>query len=163
MISTRYYKNIALIALLLPVASYSKSNEVRIKELKEAQFQKELEISNVSEMIDKKGEFFSNYKSSALDCLTTIQEKNESSKSEDEMENLLDQFIKNIGVEFDGSKDIKQMFKNGLDSKGNNESLRVALLRVMLEQRLIQKLIIKYEECAQELIMINQELINLKK
>ncbi len=172
------YKNIMLAAFLLPVTitSYGQSVETRIQKLKEAQFQKELELSEIGEMIDKKCDLLTSYKSNAFyywkhlqeKKINELQEKNKLSKEDCEkaiagLEILFEECLKNIGTAFDAAKDIKRLIQNELFDTNGFENLRLALLRVVFEQHLIEKLIVKYEACIQELIIINKELISLKK
>lgn len=152
-------KNIALIALLLPVAGYSNGTESRIKELKDAQFQKELAISDLLEMLCKKHDILDRLKSNACYYLTVLQGENESSKTE----SSIDQLIEDMETEFDNTKNINQMFKRGLLDQRNSELLRIELFTAALEKRFIKKLSIKYEIYVQELININKELTNLER
>lgn len=129
--------------------------QTRIRELEEIQFQKEREISELNEMITEKMNVFDCYKSNALDYLKS---ENDVALKEN---SSLDQLIENFKTEFDNTKNITQMFKEGL--KDSHEMVRIALLRVILEERFIEKLIVKFEACVQELIEINIELIDLKR
>lgn len=173
------YKNIAIIALLLPltITSYSKSVETRIKELEEAQFKKELEISELGEIIDKRCASLNAYKSRALyhywkpsqeKKINDLQKKNllskeECTKARSDIETSFNQFIKNTGVAFSAAKDIQQLIEKEAFDQDSLEDLRIVLLRVILEQHLIEKLVEKFKICIQELTKINQELTNFKK
>ncbi|MDR3549987.1 MAG: hypothetical protein P4L31_01110 [Candidatus Babeliales bacterium] len=155
-------KNIALIVLLLPIASYSNSTESRIKELREAQFQKELEISNLTEVLIKRHKSLARYKSNTSDFLELLRESNEQLK----IDASLDQLIEDFKEEFDNAIDIKQLFSKSFlesDSEVSYESLRIWTLVVTVERRLIDKLTVKCETCVKELIKINKELKNSEK
>lgn len=172
------YKCMILSAFLLPFAvnSYGKSAEVCIKELQETQFKKELEISDLSDLIAQRYASLAHYRSNALIFWTTIQEKKieilqkknalskeECIKAQSEIEILFDQFIKDFGAAFNATKDIKQLVERVSFDQESFETLRIALLRVVLEQRLIDKFTLKYEALIQALIKIDQELANLRK
>lgn len=153
------YKSILLSALLLPVAIYGKSTEMRIKELKEVQFQKELEASNLMKMVTDKMESLSKYKEMALNYLKLLSTDKELAN----IENSLDQLIKDFEAELKKAKSLKQVFKDGIVHGSSPDDSRVPLLIVVLENRLIERLIIKYEVCVEELIKLNVELDNLNK
>jgi len=155
------YKNIILSLLFAPlVMAGNNANNTKINELKEAQFQKEYEISNLSEMIAKKSSSFYDYKSNALDHLKC--EYDVSSKEKVSLDLLFNQLIEDLEIEFDHTNNIKLLLKEGLSSNNSQEMMKIALLRVMLEERFINKLIVKIEACIQELIEINAELNNLE-
>lgn len=155
------YKSILLSVLLLPISSYSKSTETRLKELKETQFQKELESSNIFKMSIDKAELLDKYKENALNNLKLSNPEKELF----EIEALLNQLIDDFESELTKAKNLKQIFKNGIinSSSSHSDALRIALLLVVLEKRIIDKLGIKYEACVEELIKLNVELENLKK
>ncbi|MDR3550015.1 MAG: hypothetical protein P4L31_01265 [Candidatus Babeliales bacterium] len=149
------YKNIALIALLLPIASYGNSTQARIKELKEAQFQKELEASNLFKMIMDKAESSSKYEEKAVDSMKLLTPE----KDVSEIETSLKQLMKEFESELLRAKNLKQIFKDGI--LNCSDYSRVVLLIMVLEKRIGEKLITKYETCIEELIKINLELENL--
>ncbi|MDR3549790.1 MAG: hypothetical protein P4L31_00105 [Candidatus Babeliales bacterium] len=156
------YKSILLSILLLPVASYAKSNETRIKELEEAQFQKELEFSNLVELLNKRHKTLDYYKSNTSNLLKLLRKSNEQLK----IEVPLDQLIKNFKTEFDNAIDFKQLFEKSFienDDEISYESFRAWMLIVVTEKQVIDKLTVKCEICVKELIKINTELKELKK
>ena len=153
------FKNIILIILILPMISYSKNLEVRIKELKKSHLQKELELSSLSEMITKKYESRAIYKANALSLLTVLHPEKKNSHAEES----LNQLMKDFNTQFDNAKDVKDLFEGSVTSVEENsyEALRVTLLIMLIEERLIGDLISKYETDLDQLIKCNIELKNL--
>lgn len=181
------YKSIALIAILLPVTvmSYCKSAEARIKELKDAQFKKELELSDLGEIITKKDQILNSFDDDSQYLLrllinrkkAKIEEKNDGkklSKEEEkqlaeELRNSVNEFLHVFGAAYKEHRNVADMITNGMfhedDIKGLKEleSLKFFLIKSAFERSLIMKFIDKYKICLQELIKINQELANLEK
>lgn len=152
------YKSLLLTLFLVPFTMTNNNlQNARIQELEEAQFQKECEISELNKMIVEKNSSFHFYKSNAYDYLASMDNSDSKAKAS------LDQLITSLKAEFDNTKNITLMFQEGLSSNDSYEMVRIALLRVILEERFIEKLILKFEACIQELIEINIELMNLKR
>ncbi|MDR3549793.1 MAG: hypothetical protein P4L31_00120 [Candidatus Babeliales bacterium] len=155
------YRSMLLSILLLPIASYGKSTEARIKELKEAKFQKELAISNLTELLGNKHKTIANYKSYTANFLTLLLETNPQLK----IDGTLDQLINNFKTEFDNTVEFNQLFqKSFLEIEGeiSYEALQTWMLIIISERRVIDNLTIQCETCVKELININKELKNLK-
>jgi hypothetical protein len=167
-----------LSALLLPFTmnSYGKSIEAKVKELQEVQLKKEIEISEISDLIAKRYASFEHYNENALYFWRSVQEKktewlqrndvlskNGQQADQAEMEELFDHFFKTIDADFNAAKDIEKLIEEVSFDQESFDTIRISVLRVVLEKRLINKLVLKYNALIQELIKIDQELITLKK
>jgi hypothetical protein len=178
------YKNIFLSLLLLPIPTYSKSNEIRIQELKEAQFKKEIELSEIGKMITEKDELLASYDeksqcllSNLVDRKTALlEEKNGNQLSREEKQHLaealrneVNEFLNALYKSYEEQKNAAEVITNEIFHKDNVkgfkelESLKFFLIRCAFEQDLVIKLVYKYAACLQELIKINQELTALDK
>ena len=158
-------KVILLNTFFLPFAlvSYHPSSEMRIKELKELHFQKQLQLSDIGKMIADRDEFirsskeilspvFSSIKNKKIDALVKKNGKvsqEEINKIEEEIENSNDFFLKKY-YESD-HKDIKEVLMTELfDQESINtsftsfESLRFTLLRIIMEHSFLLNLTEKY-------------------
>jgi len=166
------YKKIALLAFLLPVASYSQTIEEQIQELQEVQFQKELELSDIGKMISERDAFLRNGQSYIQDLLGEYKNKK---KSEAGNENLSDQEI--IAAYDKASDELIYCFDDAYKNNGNIEqllidafitkdkkefaSLRFFCSRCSIERSLIEKLVARYAKCFQEVIELDQKIIQL--
>jgi len=179
------FRNIALITLLLPMASYGKSIEARIKELKEAQFKKELEVDGLGKMIEEKEELLRNFDQSSQLLLELLVDKkleelktknnykqlsNEEVKEFTEsIRNSVNTFMNDFGFAYKDKKNIKNLLIEGLFNQDNLEnikefeSLKFFLIRCAFARGFLVKIIEKYEIAIHELISIDQELSHLEK
>lgn len=151
----------SMLLLSMTVMSHDNNVEARIKELEEIQFNKELEISNLNELIVKKSKSFGFYKDRASYYLRLVRKESESSKPEESIE----QIITNFDIEFENAQDIKQLIETSfvsLDPNNSYESFQIWTLFAVLELRLMLKLLSNYEARVQELIKINAELTHLR-
>lgn len=146
-----------LSTLLLPAIIYGKNNDVRIKELEEAQFKKELEISELSAKIHHQYELLDCYRANALYEWNFLQKE----KPVKKIENSFDECLASFKSTFDVTKDVKKKLKEQYSDM--SEDLFYALIRVIVEKSFIDKLAIKYMTLIQELADINQKIIQLKK
>lgn len=178
------FKNIALIMLLLPAISYCKSTEAHIKELEETQFQKELELSNLGEMIAKRDILLRSFNTEVSDLsfhlqmreIARLEEDNGGKELSDEERNQvadslrksINEFDISVGAAYENMNIPDGMLSEGLFNKEGSEDIkelqskRFFQLRCTFERELIIKLVKRYEKCMQELTKINQELTNLK-
>lgn len=174
------FRKVSFVFLLSFVAfsfCYGGKHDKRIKELEEAQFKKELELSELGEIIDKKYSSLDLYKTHLLNHYWTpsqenksivLQKQNESLKtgcikSRSEIEGSFDRFLKEVGTAFNSAKNIRSIIEEEKLDQINIEDFRIVLLRVILEQNILEKLVEKFEISIQELTKINQELTILKK
>lgn len=177
------YKNIVFMALLmsLPLTKCEDSNELRIKELEEIQFQKMLELSNLGKMIAERDEFLRHalenrqhiFDLVKQDKITQLEKSKGIKLSSEEMDKI-DQEIKDSMKLFlekfyesniNETKEliIEELYdQNNLDSITSFESLRFMLLRFMFECDFLLVLVAKYASCSQELLKINIEFNSLK-
>lgn len=180
------YKGMFLSALtvLIPITSYTNENSARIKELEEALFEKQLELSEIGEMIAKRDELLRSFEEGYQDLFTSLVEKKvtqietnndgkELSKDEkrpiaQELLNSINRYTYAVYEAYLGKETIKNMLTDGLfnqddlDGCPEFESLKFFLIRCTFERGLVVKLVQKYEACIQELSTINQELDTLK-
>jgi hypothetical protein len=176
-----------LSALLAPfsINSYGKNIETRIKELKEARLQKQLEISSLGETIAKKNEILSAFTEESQYLLRALIKRKKaileaknggitlSSEEEKqlaaELRNSTNEFLCTVYAAYENANNIEGMLVNGFfdedNPEGNKlfESLKFFLIKSTFERDLVIELVKKYEVCIQELIKINQELDSLKK
>jgi hypothetical protein len=170
----RIYLKYALIgAYLVSAVSYSCGNHKQIKELEEAQFNKELEVSNFSNLIAEKVDRFADYKMIAKNYWKSLQEKKATQpKSSGSLtkngdfrpvdESMFDDLMKNIKEAFSKGINVDFLIKKDLVCLDAFKDLRLVLLRVVIEERCIEKLIIRYESLIQELNNIDKELTELR-
>lgn len=145
------FKNIALVVLLLPVASYSKSTETRIKELETFEYQAELKLSDLGEKIAKKNEFINELNSQYH------------AKIKDEKKETIDSFKDKFLSAITKEKNINNILITELiDEWGHCDSVKFVLLRMIIEKGILKSLIKQYEECIQSLINNGIELERLK-
>lgn len=175
------YKSILLSALLLPIASYGRNTEVRIKELKEAQFQKGLELSNLGKMIAERDELirtgrkdlenifpeFKKYRALALEKNNKKLTEKEIAKVGENIQISLGKFVEQFDTAIKEKASMKQFLTQELFDQENPtstmafESLRFIVIRTIFERMLLEILVGKHATCAEELIKINQELSDL--
>lgn len=179
------YKNIAFIALLLPltIASYGKNIEIQIKELLEDQLSKEWALSEIGEIIAKKESFLENFSEKTqalLNALTArkkakLESQNNSKLSDEETKKLANElrdaaynFFHTAYAAAQGEGSIEGILTNGMfdddiyeDNKELN-ALKFFLIQCAFERNLMIKLVQQYESYIQELGKINRELGKLK-
>lgn len=133
------YKKLCLSVFLVPFAVSSNNNaDVRIQELQKDQFEKELELSQMSKMIMEKAEFLDSIKSKGDAIYSSLAYKlNEKEKKE---------------------------FLNG-DRDINNEydQMKFFVMIYSVEDVFLKKLFKRYEKSLQELFQINNKLKELQK
>jgi hypothetical protein len=168
-----------LIALLVP-ATFThcvESIDMQIRELKEAQFQKELALSDLGKIISEKDELFQSMWQAANNfSLKLINEKKKSlNLNEQEVKEFTEELntsLANFGEALNEAiifkKNVKQFFvKELLDERSREskalETLKFHIIRNSLEFQLLRTLIERYEEGHQELIEINSKLADLQK
>ena len=181
------YKHMILSALLLPFAinSYGKSVEARIKELQEAQFRKELELSEIGKIISEKDVFLNSFDEDSQYLLRLLinrkkteliaknggikLSKEEEKKLGEELRNSVNEFLYAVCAAYKAQKNVADIIKNGIFQEDSSndlkelESLKFFLIRSAFERELVIKFVDKYSVCIQELIKINQELAKLNK
>jgi hypothetical protein len=161
------YKGMLLSALLVPVVatSYCKDSvDSRIQQLKEARFQKELELSELGAKIAEKQNLLEEMYEDANAHISVILSN---LKLE---EQASDQYISEINA---SSERFEELFSNKESIKGlllkeliieeepfpgDFEVFKFWKLRGKFEHNLLETYIEKYEVCLQELIEINREL-----
>lgn len=172
------YKGIFLGAFLLPVVtmSYGKTVEAQIKEIEEAQLKKELEISDLGNLITERDKLLRCMQSECEQFVDEfIVDKKTKAKingnilSQESVDTLIKEYVASVN-EF--STDIEHALNVTYDIKDrlfNNifyddqdikklESLKFFLVRCTIERALIIKLVKKYQHCLQELALINKQI-----
>jgi len=164
---------ITLAVLMVPTFGYGKSNEVRIQELRKAQYHKRLEISDLAERISKSDDFINScrvkyqlYLQLALQKkFATPANEVELSKQIAEINNAL---INDVRSVLRGEKSLdKSLAKELFDQKNPNmidafESLKFLFIRGVTERDLLEALVASYEARIVELSAINKELLSLE-
>lgn len=179
------YKGILLSTLLMPYAIIADNSvDIRIEQLEEKSFQKELELSRLGDVITEKCKFLSSFVSDSKDLFKSLlseevnklEKKNGKTVSKEEVEGQLSNELNDATRDFfctfvnaaEGNKSIKgelvKLFQlDETDIAGDLGLLKFRLIRYMFERGLLVDLVQKYENCLQELIEINIKLENLKK
>ena len=170
------YKNIALIALLLPLFGYGITKEARIKELKEAQYKKSVEIQDLVKRISDADEYIRSCVSQYHTLVDIVVQKkkqaNVSAKIEEqkirlEIEQSLQCLLDSLEKIFLGKRAfdldlINELFdQNDVDAIDSFKSLSFMCMRGATERTILTGLVVRYQRCLQELLNINQELNNL--
>lgn len=161
-------KKLCLSVFLVPFATSSNNNaDVRIQELQKDQFEKELELSQMSKMIMEKAEFLDSIKSKGDAIYASIAHKlNEKEKKE--FKNEIAVFEDRFNEALEGKNDVKEVFMkeflNG-DRDINNEYDRMKFFVMIysVEDVFLKKLFKCYEKSLQELFQINNKLKELQK
>ena len=179
------FKNVLLSALLLPAMMCGTNNDTAIKELEEAQFKKELEISKIGKMIaeiDTQMRSFWDNHAQLLKELKNLKkavfrEENENKQlSEDEINKLSPAIEEDVSKFIDGLNKIcekqldlndyliKELIHNdAIFTAGKFSSLKFFVLKFNFERKLLEKLVRKYGFLMNELIAINKRLMILTK
>ncbi|MBS1986697.1 hypothetical protein JST99_02065 [Candidatus Dependentiae bacterium] len=151
------YRHIALIALLLPFFGYGVNKDSRIKELREAQFQKTLELKNICKQANDCAEF-----------LISSGDYYNCPKQSPESEALNEIFLNKIRNTFTGLGSFdydltKELFdQNDADSINSFDVLKGLYMRAATERQLLALLIARYQVILKELFKITQELASLE-
>ena len=163
------YKGMLLSALLVPVAvtCYGQDSvDSRIQQLKDARYQKELELSELGakiaekyefleEMLDDARHFFQRYvKEAGLDTDKATECGLEEAKERKELLSRLRKAIKEGSVK--GFLDNELFDDRDIDE--NIEFVRLYYVRYFFERKLIVELVEHCDDCMQELIEIDCEL-----
>lgn len=165
------YKGMLLSALLVPVAvtSYGKESvDPRIKQLKEARYQKELELSELGTKIAEKEELLHLMWEKMDEAIAELAEKKNLKKQEFEVfiKEINDRkraFEKYIEGAFESKEDIRQQLVVELYDPENKQfeyfdRVKFYVVREKLESDLLKTLINSYVERLQELIKIDCEI-----
>ncbi|MDR3551003.1 MAG: hypothetical protein P4L31_06325 [Candidatus Babeliales bacterium] len=177
------YKGMLLSILLLPVASYGKSTELCIKDLKEAQFQKRLEINNIEKMIGECEHFLVNVSNDyhrMLEVVVAIKrnriiQDGGNSLTAEEVKNLRNSlndsvvdFEKRLAATFDRHEASKpnivvELFdgNNPHESESFN-SLKFMQMKLFTQTALMKKLLEKYDHYLEELVQLDIEINTLE-
>ena len=165
------YKNIFLVILLIPFSLLGNDTDAQIKELKEARFKKEIELSELGKTIAEKQAYIeSMYQEGVNFVHAKANEKNLNEQEMKEFAQKTDEELNSFVGTFNGAKDVKgflvkELFKK-MESEQIKESFEAAkfyLLLINNEYRILKTLIQKYEILEQERREINQKLTDLEK
>lgn len=175
------YKSMLLSVLLVPFTMICDDTirHERIAKLEEKFFQKELQLSQLGEMISQRDKFLSSFSEEVGSLIREIVcrqieelEKNsgnelsqaETDKITAEARSYADDFLYAFFVACENNENIDGMLVSGLLKQGEAsimnefESLRFYLIRSTFERSLRVKLVKKYEDCIKEMLVIKAEI-----
>jgi hypothetical protein len=166
-------KKLILFSLLVTSVITNYAADQKVQQLKEARFQKELELSDLGAKIAEKEDLLRSIYLKADEFVAElIQEKKMEGQEKEAFLKELNAFYDNFGEIIDKKlatrTDVKQWLVQEL-LKGKNrsfedfETLKLHVIRNILERNLLKTLLEHYEACLQELIEIDRELDLLKK
>jgi hypothetical protein len=179
------YKGMLLSALLAPCAIIGDNSvDIRIQQLEDEYFQKELELSRLGDMIAERDKLLSSLDSESQNLFESLKYKKikqlekkndgkplseiEQNQLSDALQDAVNEFINIFVATCREKKDIKGILSEGLFVRDENavipefESLRFHLIRAGVERDLIILLVKQYEDCIRKLLAIETELENLK-
>lgn len=176
------YKNIALLALLLPFFEYGITKEARINELKEAQYKKALELRALGKIISEGDEYtheslkvYHKLLENSVTRKKELLDKDDCSRklnSEEIYQMLMkeneimarDLFYALMGKEKFKHSILKETYDrdHAADPYAFN-SAKFIEIRGRIEHYLMLLALEKYDICLQELLKINKELAGLEK
>jgi len=164
-----FFKNIFLCALLVPFAVAGQVTDIntRIQELKRARVEKELELSELNEIISKKEQVIDQITTSGVAVymkvlkLLSDQQKKQAFEAEVvALERALDEiFISKSNINAFLAKE----WINADENKEEILRIKCAVIRCKVENSFLENLSKRYETCLCELFEIDQELNNLHK
>lgn len=180
------YKGMLLSTLLVPFAIVGNdAADLRIQQLEEKFFQKELELSNLGKMIAERDKLLSSFSLIAHEHISVMlsrevkkaESKNGGNPLPEEEENKLkkellgsaDDFLFSFFATCEKQQDISELLTKGLFQENEIlnisefESLKFHFIQCTFERRVIFDLVKKYEDCIRELLAINAEIENLQK
>ena len=149
------YKNLALMMLLLPITSLGSSNEARIKELEEAQFNMEKEIINLGDELEHAHIAYYKDRNKALKLWNTSRNINK--------EDSFEKFINKIGKAFYASEDINPMIEEGAFYKEDYHDFYIIITKMVVQRLHIGSITDKFKNYIQKLAVIIKNLNDLKK
>ncbi len=176
------YKSMLLSVLLVPFTMICDDTirHERIAKLEEKFFQKELQLSQLGEMISQRDKFLSSFSEEVGSLIREIvcrqieelEKKNsgnelsqaETDKITAEARSYADDFLYAFFVACENNENIDGMLVSGLLKQGEAsimnefESLRFYLIRSTFERSLRVKLVKKYEDCIKEMLVIKAEI-----
>jgi hypothetical protein len=146
-------------ALFVPAISYSGGNDKKIQELREAQFKKQTEISDLSDVIRSRYQSLYTSQETALHWWGLARSEESEEESKKSLELFLDKLVGILTLEADVNKALDQepLYANAC------ADLQFALMRVALERIYIDNVVRRYRSCVNELIGINQLLVKLNR
>lgn len=176
------YKSILLTLLLVPFTMADNNpKNMRIKELEETISQKELEITNLGNIIAQKDELLDEQKSDWRNRIELIiyqrvqqlEKQNDGKSLSQEDQNKVEAETRKKAVEFldtffdvlNSGKEIKGMLTDSLfqDDETSCGLFKFYYVRLALDMQIIFDLVKKYENCIKERNMLRNELIDLQK
>lgn len=158
------------LGILMPFALLG--SETQIKELKEARYNKELELSELGNKIAEKDKQIQSFRDDAMEFIAKKIKAKKLSKEEaiqegqdidDAMNNFYNYFL---SISNDTKMLIgfflRELFKTNQQNEFDQfEMLRFYVIRMINEINLLKSLVEKYEETQQELAQINNILNNI--
>lgn len=162
------YKNIFLGALLVPFAIFSNSDiDAHIQELKRAQHEKELKLSEIGKIILEKEEMIDSIRSKSISVYSLICALLNDQEKKEFMEEV-EIFEEDLDKAFIAKEDLKQLFEQEFINRGKSNEDQIArvkssIIRYKMEYNFLKGLFKNYEKCLEELIKINIELDSLQK
>jgi hypothetical protein len=175
------YKSLALAALLLPFSGYGVSKEARIKELKEAQYKKIMELQSLGKIIlacdEYKNASLQKYFDLLRDAVVRKEEEQHCGSEELSTEDIEEMILEDNAIissdlaavlqgkkrEFNHSV-LKETYDledaDGLYAFNSTKFIQIS---ITLEQQIMLLVLEKYEICLQELLKTTQELTDLRK
>ena len=150
------YKRMMLSLLLLPCMIFSKiDRDYQVKQLKNAQHDKEKEIALIIEQIDAKGNLIDNILLNFQDLYPSL-----SVEYRENIGEVLDVFVENLQETITSL--MSNEFTHNDDYKFTIKRMKYLAIRYALESINLYKLIEQYEQCLQELFEIENQLHELQ-
>lgn len=175
------YKNIFLSILVISLTAASNSAaDTHMQQLKKQLLQKELELSNLGSLIAEKDKLLSSFASEIqrlflilIDQRTKQLEESKGQPLSEEEKHTFSKELRDAAVGFVGAFctdynnqiNIEGMLIKGLIREDNEnmefESLRFFLLRCAFERPILKYLVVEYENCLQEIRVLENEITAL--
>ncbi|MBS1986925.1 hypothetical protein JST99_03270 [Candidatus Dependentiae bacterium] len=153
------YKSLALAALLVPFSGYSAEKDVRINELKEAQYQKALELQQIAVRMRKIAAQCYDYQEYDNFLRVSVQQTN---KSEEELKKYNTELENKLAHSLFDNKDFnvdlsKELFYKSLYF----DAFKGLFIESAIEKYLLALMAEELKRCLDELLLIKKELKSL--
>ncbi len=153
------YKMMIVASLLVPVACHGSDmqpTEMRIKELEDARF-KEEEIAHLSRKIHEELHPYFEYKAAALGYWNPADDQDKEASFE--------KFVKELVEKVDAGEDITSIIEeepNIEKDVGENRGIVFFILRFVLQERFLLRMMTNYKQLVSEFLVVNKELKRLR-
>jgi hypothetical protein len=162
------YKAMLLAALLVPCTIFSNETvDTRIQQLKKDLYAKELELSDLSKIIEEKQGWIDLIRNNQREFAHQIFSGSDVQENE-ALRTVVSSFQQELNRVCDSKKDLQQfLLKKLLDNNPGSfceiERMKSWCIRYYVEYNFLSKLTKRYEECVQEMLAIEIELEELQK